>query len=126
MLRYASTGLRSSNGLSKRESGEQTLKTITTSAARDLMATNDDFVLLDVRSLEEHREVRIAGAICIPHTELEARAPVELAEKDQVIIVHCKGGSRSAEACGTLVKLGYTNIYDMGGIMSWPYETVSG
>lgn len=62
----------------------------------------------------------------IPVDVLASEADRELPDKNAKIIVYCKGGNRSAQAIKILSKLGYTNIYNLGGIVSWPYETVSG
>ena len=72
---------------------------------------------------EEYDEAHIPGAIVIPNTEIEARAESELPDKDQMILVYCRSGRRSKLAADILVELGYTNIYEFGGIIDWPYET---
>ena len=56
-------------------------------------------------------------------SEIEARAESELPEKDQMILVYCRSGRRSKLAAEILVELGYTNIYEFGGIIDWSYET---
>lgn len=84
---------------------------------------NTDTLLLDVRTLEEFRQVHIPGAKLIPLDQLSTRCNVDLTDKNQEIIVYCHSGARSAQAARFLASNGYTNILDMGGIMSWPYET---
>ena len=91
-----------------------------------MMAESDDYILLDVRTEEEYREQRIDGSVLIPNDEISIRAEAELPDKDAAILVYCRSGRRSASAAAELAALGYTNIYDFGGIQSWPYETVSG
>lgn len=84
------------------------------------------FILLDVRTEAEFLEKRIAGAILIPDDEIASRAEQELPEKDALILVYCRSGRRSAQAAAALASMGYTNVYDFGGILDWPYETTGG
>ena len=97
---------------------------ITAEEARKMMLELPDFILLDVRTEIEYLEERIDGAMLIPHTELESRAETELPNKGQLILVYCQAGIRSKAATETLMKLGYSNVYDFGGIQDWPYETI--
>lgn len=83
-------------------------------------------ILLDVRTPGEYRARRIAGSVLIPHTEIHRQAAGQLPRKDAPLIVYCQSGMRSRQAVTQLLAMGYTNVYDLGGIMSWPYETVSG
>jgi len=99
---------------------------ITAETARRMMQESSGFVLLDVRTPAEFRGRRIAGAVLIPHTEIERRAPSELPDKNAVIFVYCQAGVRSANAARTLAELGYTQVFDFGGIADWRFETVSG
>lgn len=92
--------------------------------ALEKMNGDEPFVLLDVRTVEEYAEVHIEGAILIPDYELAERADAEL-EKGTTILVYCRSGGRSAGAAQTLADMGYEHVYDMGGILSWPYEVVS-
>ena len=91
--------------------------------AKKIMDTESGYIILDVRTQEEYDEAHIPGAIVIPNTEIEARAESELPDKDQMILVYCRSGRRSKLAADILVELGYTNIYEFGGIIDWPYET---
>ncbi|WMJ82549.1 redoxin domain-containing protein [Oscillospiraceae bacterium LTW-04] len=81
------------------------------------------YVLLDVRTEQEYKEKRIPGAVLIPDYELAERAQAELPDKRQVIFVYCRSGRRSEAAAKELVAMGYNHVYDMGGIIDWPYET---
>jgi len=94
--------------------------------AKEIMEDGRAYILLDVRSNAEYKESRIDGAVLLPHDEIAARASAVLPDKDARILVYCLSGVRSADAAKALVALGYTGIYDMGGIADWPYETVSG
>ncbi len=87
------------------------------------------YVLLDVRTAEEYAEKRIEGAILIPiepADEIKARASEELPDKSAVILVYCRSGRRSKLAAEELCAMGYTHVYEFGGINDWPYDTVSG
>lgn len=94
----------------------------------EFKAANDgsEFILLDVRTAEEFAEKHIEGALLIPDYELAKRAEAELPDKKQVILVYCRSGRRSEAAAKQLVALGYNHVYDFGGIIDWPYGTVSG
>jgi len=96
-------------------------QTITAVQAYNMMSQSDDFILLDVRTQAEFRERHIDGAISIPLPELSQRAPDELPDKDAVILLYCQTGRRSALAAEQLAALGYTSIYDFGGIANWPH-----
>ena len=97
---------------------------ITAEEAKEIMDTEDGYIILDVRTQEEYDEGHIPGAILIPYTEIEARAEEILTDKNRQILVYCRSGRRSKIAAETLVELGYTNIREFGGIIDWPYEVV--
>lgn len=96
--------------------------------AKDAKARLDQkgTILLDVRTEEEYKQQRIAGSILIPDTEIKARAAKELPDKNATIIVYCRSGRRSALAAKDLIAMGYTNVYDLGGITKWTFGTISG
>ena len=96
---------------------------ITAEEAKQIMDTEEGYIILDVRTQEEYDEGHIPGAILIPNTEIKVRAVEELTDKDQLILVYCRSGRRSKLAAEALVELGYTNIKEFGGIIDWPYET---
>ena len=95
---------------------------ITAQEAKALMDTEENYVILDVRTQEEFDQSRIPGAILIPDYEIEEKAEEVLTDKDQLILVYCRSGRRSKLAAEALVELGYTNIREFGGIIDWPYE----
>ena len=97
---------------------------ITAQQAKELMDTREDYVILDTRTQDEYDAGHIPGAILIPHDEILEKAESVLKEKDQLILVYCRSGRRSKLAAEDLVKLGYTNIREFGGIIDWPYEVV--
>ncbi|MBC3898783.1 rhodanese-like domain-containing protein [Acetobacterium malicum] len=97
---------------------------ITAAEAKVMIDGGEDLVILDVRTQEEYDQGHIENAVLIPDTEISAKAPTVLADQNQTILVYCRTGRRSAEAAKKLVDLGYTHIYDFGGIVDWPYEVV--
>ena len=99
---------------------------ISASAARAAMGDGEPYVLLDVRTEAEFLAGHISDALLIPYVEVAAWAPTALLDRDIRIFVYCQSGRRSAEAASALLRLGFTNVYDFGGIADWPYETVSG
>jgi len=100
------------------------VKTITGDEAKELMDSLDAYVLLDVRTEEEFNEGHIPGAILIPDSSIEENAETLLPDKDATIFVYCRSGRRSALAAETLSSMGYTSIYDFGGIIDWNYDIV--
>ena len=96
---------------------------ITAEQAKEIMDSQEDYIILDVRTRDEFDESRIPGAILIPHDEITEKAEDLLTDKDQLILVYCRSGRRSKLAAEALVELGYTNIKEFGGIIDWPYET---
>jgi len=96
---------------------------ITPSEAREIMQSGN-VIVLDVRTEGEFNEGHIEGAILLPGTEIEARAAEVIVNKNQTILVYCRSGTRSAAAAWVLIEIGYTSVYDFGGILDWPYEIV--
>ncbi|MBQ1994836.1 MAG: rhodanese-like domain-containing protein [Clostridia bacterium] len=103
---------------------ENTYEQITPAEAKEIMDSQDSYVILDVRTQEEFDEAHIDGAILIPDYEISDKAESILKDKDQLILVYCRSGRRSKLAASDLVTLGYTNVKEFGGIIDWPYETV--
>ena len=95
---------------------------ITAEEAKQIMDTEEGYIILDVRTQEEYDQGHIPGAIVISHEEIEEKAEEVLTDKDQLILVYCRSGRRSKIAAEALVELGYTNIKEFGGIIDWPYE----
>jgi phage shock protein E len=81
-------------------------------------------IIVDVRRPDEFAASHLKGAINIPNETISSEKPSALPDTGATILVYCRTGIRAADAAGKLTKLGYTNIYDMGGIVDWPYETV--
>lgn len=107
------------------ETPEAVYRKIPAEEARDMMRSVESHILLDVRTDEEYKENRIDGAILIPDYEISERAETELPDKNAVILIYCRSGRRSASAANVLVNMGYTGVYDFGGILDWPYEVIS-
>ena len=95
---------------------------ITAQEAKEIMDTEEDYAILDVREQDEYDAGHIPGAILIPYTQIKDSAEEALTDKDQLILVYCRSGRRSKIAAEALVELGYTNIKEFGGIIDWPYE----
>ena len=92
--------------------------------AKSLMDSESGYIIIDARTQSEFDEGHIPGAILIPEYEIAERAESELSGKNQLILVYCRSGRRSKIAAEELVKLGYTNVKEFGGIIDWEYETV--
>ena len=101
----------------------QTIQSISPQEARELIG-KPGVVLLDARTQEEYDEGHIESATLLPYDAIVADSAALPADKDATIIVYCRSGRRSAIAARMLADLGYTRIYDLGGIQSWPYKTV--
>ena len=95
---------------------------ITAEEAKQIMDSEERYIILDVRTQEEYDEGHIPGATQISHEEIAEKAEEVLPDKDQLILVYCRSGRRSKIAAEALVELGYTNIKEFGGIIDWPYE----
>ena len=87
-----------------------------------MMRDEKDYIILDVRRPDEFAEGHIPGAINVPNEEIGTTEIAELPDKSQLILVYCRSGRRSKEASEKLVKLGYTNIVEFGGILDWKGE----
>ena len=95
---------------------------ITAEEAKQIMDTEEGYIILDVREQDEYDEGHIPGATQISHEEIAEKAEDVLTDKDQMILVYCRSGRRSKIAAEALAELGYTNIKEFGGIIDWPYE----
>lgn len=98
-------------------------KQISQDEAKAMMARDDGHIIVDVRRQDEYDAGHIPGAILIPNESIDKERPKELPDLDQIILVYCRSGRRSKEASEKLAKMGYTNIYEFGGIITWPGET---
>ncbi len=97
-----------------------TYRQITQQEAAQIMKTESGYIILDVRTQQEYDEGHIPQAICIPNEIIGLRENIEeLPDKSQMILVYCRSGRRSKEAAEKLASLGYTNVIEFGGIITW-------
>lgn len=90
------------------------------------LSKDKTILLVDVRTPEEHAEKRIPDSILIPDYEIEKSASKLLPDKEAVIYLYCRSGRRSKAAANQLIDMGYAQVFDIGGIIDWKYETESG
>ena len=109
-------------GQTENSNKEAVYMNITAEEPKRIMDSEEGYIILDVRTQEEYDDGHIPGAIVISHEEIVEKAEKVLTDKDQLILVYCRSGRRSKIAAEALVKLGYTNILEFGGIIDWPYE----
>lgn len=111
------------SGCGGKESASHSYEQISQQEAKTMMDTQD-VIILDVREQEEYDSGHIPGAVLLPvGTISEKTAAAVIPEKDSVVLVYCRSGNRSKTASAALAELGYTGIYEFGGINTWPYET---
>lgn len=113
-----------SNASLENEPEEKGYTTITAEDAKAEMEMEEPFLILDVRTQEEYDEGHIPEAVLVSVTDIEDRIESVVPEKSMKLLVYCRSGNRSQAAAEKLVELGYTNVYDFGGIQNWPYEIV--
>ena len=101
---------------------DATYRQITMSEAVEMMASESDYIILDVRRPDEFSAGHIPNAVNIPNESIGADEIDELPDKDRLILVYCRSGNRSKQASEKLVRLGYTNIVEFGGILDWKGE----
>ena len=106
------------------DGGSASYDQISGAEAKALMDRESGYIIIDARTQEEYDKGHIPGAILIPEYEIAERAEKELPDKNQLLLVYCRSGRRSKIAAEDLVKLGYTNVKEFGGIIDWEYETV--
>lgn len=111
-----------SNNMKSEELTKNSYEQITQEAAKEIMDTEDGYIILDVRTEDEYAGGHIKNAICIPNETIDETVTDSLPDKDQLIFVYCRSGNRSKQAAAKLADLGYTNIKEMGGINTWSYE----
>ena len=112
-------------GCSSAQSSAASFQQITQEEAMRIMEEETGYILLDVRTLDEYNESHIPGAICIPNEHINSTPPSQLPDKSQTILVYCRSGNRSKQAAQKLADMGYTDIREFGGIMTWTGKTES-
>ena len=93
-------------------------------SALDMMNNETDYIIIDVRTESEYQQGHIKNAINIPNESIDESVSEILTDKDQLLLVYCRSGNRSKQASEKLAKLGYSNIYEFGGISDFPGEIV--
>ncbi len=105
--------------------GKTTYTQINQEKAREMMTADDGHIIVDVRRADEYASGHIPGAILIPNESIGTEQPDQLPDKDQIILIYCRSGNRSKQAAQKLANMGYTNIYEFGGINTWTGEVVT-
>ena len=103
----------------------RTYRQITMQEAAQLMKTEQNYILLDVRSDMEYSAGHIPGAVLLPNETIGSDPIPQLPAQNQLIMVYCRSGNRSKQAAEKLVRLGYTNVVEIGGIHSWEGDIVT-
>ena len=106
--------------------GTSGYKQISQEEAMQMMKDESGYLIVDVRRPDEFSESHIAGAINVPNETIEDEMPEALPDKEQVLLVYCRTGRRSKEASQKLADMGYTNVYEFGGIETWEGDTETG
>ncbi len=114
-----STNNSAQNNAQNSEENTATFKQISQEEAQEMMTKDDGHIVLDVRRKEEYVAGHIPNAVLLPNEEIEDEMPAQLPDKDQIILIYCRSGNRSKQAAQKLVDMGYTNIYEFGGIIEW-------
>lgn len=95
---------------------------LTAEEAWQMMEELEDEVVLDVRRQDEYAAGHIPGAVLLPNEDIQQGKVDLLPDQEQVVMVYCRSGNRSQQAAEKLVELGYSKVYEFGGIIDWPYE----
>lgn len=101
-----------------------TFKSITAAEAKKMMDSDKEIRILDVRTKDEYLDGHIEHATLLAVADVELEAEDVLPDKDQTVLVYCRSGVKSRIASQQLAELGYSNVYEFGGILNWPYEVV--
>ncbi|MCR5771277.1 MAG: rhodanese-like domain-containing protein [Butyrivibrio sp.] len=119
------TGCSAANNNQTDDTMEGTYMQISQEKAMEMMKLDDGHVIVDVRRQDEYDMGHIKGAILIPNETIGTTQPEELPDLDQIILVYCRSGNRSKDASQKLADMGYTNIYEFGGINTWTGDIVT-
>ena len=103
----------------------QSYTQITQEEAKARMAEDDGHLIVDVRRQDEFDAGHIPGAVCIPNESIGAEPPAELPDPDQILLIYCRSGNRSKQAAQKLTDLGYTRVYEFGGILDWTGSVIT-
>ena len=103
---------------------ESSIKYVSMDDIFKIMNENEDYIILDVRTIDEYNDGHIPNAICIPNETIGKDVINKLPNKDQLILIYCRSGNRSKQAANKMKNLGYTNLIEFGGIIDWKGEIV--
>lgn len=113
-------------GCQTQTDGQNSYQQISADEAKEMMDTQSDYLILDVREADEYQSGHIPGAVLFPVGSIDASSAEQIIpSKDTLLLVYCRSGNRSKTAASALAELGYTQVYEFGGINDWPYDTVS-
>ena len=112
-------------GCAAPQASADSFRQISMEEAAAMMKTEEGYIILDVRTVQEYESGHIPGAICIPNETISDAEIPQLPDKDQLILVYCRSGNRSKQAAAKLARLGYKSIVEIGGIGAWPGEIVT-
>jgi rhodanese-related sulfurtransferase len=110
---------------SAESTAESAYRQISQDEAMEMMARDDGHVVVDVRRQDEYDAGHIPGAILIPNESIGSDPPEALPDYNQIILIYCRSGNRSKQAAQKLFDMGYTRIYEFGGIIDWTGEIVT-
>jgi phage shock protein E len=105
-------------------SDKTVISQINAKQAMEMLENDETIILIDVRTFEEYKSGHIEGSILIPHDIIESEIEKAVPNKETSIIIYCRTGNRTKTAGRILKGLGYSNIFDMGGIVEWPYGLI--
>lgn len=92
--------------------------------AKEMLESDPTVILVDVRTKEEYETGHIPNSLLLPQENMASLVDKMLPDKEKKIIVYCRSGRRSALAANQLIEAGYKQVFDLGGILDWPYEVV--
>ena len=125
LLLVFTAGCSASTPAADTEKNSPTFHQISQDEAKEMMAKDDGHVVVDVRRQDEYDAGHIPGAILVPNESIGCDSPEALPDYDQIILIYCRTGNRSKQAAQKLASMGYTNIYEFGGITTWTGDVVT-
>lgn len=125
MMLFLVFSIASFSACSVKKDSSSSVTKITAKEAKEMIDQDSSITILDVRTSEEYRTGHIEGAILLPDTDILEKAEETIADKSATILVYCRSGRRSALAAEDLAQLGYSKVYDFGGIIDWTYDIVT-
>ena len=119
------TGCSKQNSALKGDGEARSFHQISQDQAKEMIEKEDGHIIVDVRRQDEYDAGHIPGAVLIPNESIGTERPEKLTDLDQIIMVYCRSGNRSKQAAEKLFRMGYTNVYEFGGINTWTGEIVT-